>query len=242
MGIYDDTVIVSARYDDDNGEYSGSVHLFVRNNGVWTHEAKLLAPDGSANDGFGYSVGIYGDTAIIVAWGDNDNGCSSGSVHLFVWNNGVWPHQAKLLAPDGSAFDCFGHSVGIYGDTAIIGAYGDDDNGSASGSVNVFVRVNDVWPHQAKLLAPDGSADDDVGYIVGIYGDTVIIGAYGDDDNGSASGSVHLFIRTGVTWTHQAKLVDPDGFTGDEFGLSVNVYNGTIISGSKSGELYVFST
>ena len=77
---------------------------------------------------------------------------------------------------------------------------------------------------------------------MGIYGDTVIIGAYGDDDNGSDSGSVHLFVRNGVTWTHQAKLVDPDGFTGDEFGLSVNVYNGTIISGSKSGELYVFST
>ena len=56
MGIYDDTVIVSARYDDDNGEYSGSVHLFVRNNGVWTHQAKLLAPDGSAGDHFGWSV------------------------------------------------------------------------------------------------------------------------------------------------------------------------------------------
>jgi len=240
VGVYGDTVIIGAWGDNDNGYYSGSVHVFVRVNGVWTQQAKLLAADGSTIDYFGYSVGIYGDTVIVGAYGDDDNGSNSGSVHLFVRNNGVWTHQAKLVAPDGSASDAFGSSVGVYDDTVIIGANVDDDNGSHSGSVHVFVRYNGVWTHQAKLLAPDGSAADDFGRSMGIYGDTVIIGAPYDDDNGSDSGSVHLFVRNGVTWTHQAKLLAPDGSANDRFGSSANVYNGTIIGGSLTGEGYVF--
>jgi len=96
-------------------------------------------------------VAIYGDTALFRAT-ENDNGCVF--VHV-VDETGKWTEQAKLVAPDGSADDDFGYSVGIYGDTAIVGANRDDDKGSNSGSVHVFVRNNGVWTHQAKLLALD---------------------------------------------------------------------------------------
>jgi len=228
VGIYDDTVIV--------GSTSGSVHLFNRNNGVWTHQAKIVAPDGTVNTNFGRSVGVYDDTAIISAEFDDDKGSYSGSVHLFVRNNGVWTHQAKLLAPDGSSFVQFGITVGIYGDTAIIGAL----EYNASGSVHLFVRNGVTWTHQAKLVAPDGSEADHF-YTVGLYGDTVIVGAFqDDDDNGSDSGSVHVFVRNNGVWTPQAKLLAPDRSPGDHFGSSVDVYNGTIISGSYTGKSYVF--
>ena len=180
---------------------------------------------------------VYDDTAIIGKEFDDDKGPSSGSVHIFVRNNGVWTDQAKLLDPDGSQFVQFGGSVGIYGDTAIIGALEFD----ASGSVHLFVRNGVTWTHQAKLLAPDGSAGDQF-RIVGIYGDTAIVGAYrdNDDDKGLNSGSVHVFVGNNGVWTPQAKLLAPDGSPEDQFGSSVSVYNGTIISGSVTGKAYVF--
>ena len=76
--------------------------------------------------------------------------------------------------------DVFGYSVSIDGDTAVIGAYGDDDNGSYSGSAYVYVRSNGVWSEQAKLTASDGAASDRFGYSVSIDGDTAVIGAYFD--------------------------------------------------------------
>ena len=49
---------------------------------------------------------------------------------MYVRSNGVWSEQQKLTASDGAEYDEFGISVSIDGDTAVIGAVGDDDNGS----------------------------------------------------------------------------------------------------------------
>jgi hypothetical protein len=101
---------------------------------------KLLAEDGAAGDAFGYSVAVYGDTAVIGAYGDDDKGLNSGSAYVFVRSENTWEQQFKLTAPadDGYAYDVFGQSVAVDGDTAVIGAYGDDDNGLNSGSAYVF--------------------------------------------------------------------------------------------------------
>ena len=177
---------------------------------------------------WGFRVAIYGDTSLSGA-PENGRGC----VFVHVLNDtGKWIEQAKLVALDGSVRDSFEYSVGIHGDTAIVGAYGDDDNGPASGSVHVFVRNYGVWTHQAKLLYPDGSAGDYFGFSLGIYGDTVIVGALGNDDNGSNSGSSHLFFPNGVTWTHQANLLAPDGSAGDQFGRNVGIYVDAVIVGA----------
>ena len=69
-----------------------------------------------------------------------------------------WLEQAKLLASDGAVEDDFGYSVSISGDYAIVGAWGDDDNGVLSGSAYIFKRDDTSWTEQAKLLASDGAA------------------------------------------------------------------------------------
>jgi len=95
---------------------------------------------------------------------------------------------------DGAAGDWFGGSVSIDGDYALIGAFGDDDDGADSGSAYVFKRSGTTWAEEAKLTALDGASSDWFGFSVSIDGEYAIIGAYLDDDNGSQSGSAYVFM------------------------------------------------
>ena len=101
--------------------------------------------------------------------------------------------NAKLTASDAAAGDAFGFSVAVSGDTAVIGAIFDDDAGSFSGSAYVFTRSGTTWTEQAKLTASDGAWGDLFGNSVAISGDTLLVGAYGDDDLGDGSGSAYVF-------------------------------------------------
>ena len=253
------TAVIGAHGDDDRGSESGSAYVFTRSGSSWTQQAKLTASDGAAGDIFGYSVAVSGDgnTAVIGAYGDDDRGIESGSAYVFTRSGGSWTQQAKLTASDGAAGDVFdfGYSVAVSGDgsTAVIGAYGDDDRGSESGSAYVFTRSGGSWTQQAKLTASDGAAGDVFGYSVAVSGDgsTAVIGAHGDDDRGSESGSAYVFTRSGSSWTQQAKLTASDGAAGDIFGYSVAVSgdgNTAVIGaygdddrGIESGSAYVFT-
>jgi hypothetical protein len=204
----------------------------------WIEIQKILAPDVLEYDDFGSSISIFGDTALIGEHYDDDNGWCSGSAYVFTRTGTTWTQQAKLLASDSSEYDYFGSSVSIFGDTALIGAYG-------SASAYVFTRTGTIWTQQAKLLASDGAIDDYFGNSVLIDSDTVLIGARGDDDNGYDSGSAYVFTRTGTTWTQQAKLLASDGTEYDGFGCSVSLDGDTTLTGapelsSNNGSVYVF--
>ncbi|EJK77280.1 hypothetical protein THAOC_00897, partial [Thalassiosira oceanica] len=82
--IHGETIVAGAPWDGDNGFESGSAHVFVRSGEEWTHQAKLLAPDGAAGDYFGWSVAIYGDSIVVGADRDDGNEGASGSAHIFV--------------------------------------------------------------------------------------------------------------------------------------------------------------
>jgi len=85
---------------------------------------------------------LYGETALIGAYGDNDNGkTDSGSVYVFTRSStdGTFMQQSKLHASDAEVDDRFGRSASLYDNTALIGAYYDNNNSkSKSGSVYVF--------------------------------------------------------------------------------------------------------
>ena len=157
VAISEDTVMVGASGNTDNGINSGAVYIFTRSGSIWTQEAKLLANDGTAGDNFGSSVAISENTMIIGADNDNDYGEYAGSAYIFTRSGSIWTQEAKLAANDGEARDFFGTSVDINGNTAIIGAYQDDDNGKYSGSAYVFTRSGTSWNQQSKLLASDGA-------------------------------------------------------------------------------------
>lgn len=246
VSLSGDTVLIGAIYDGDNGVHSGSVHVFTRSGTTWILQTKLLASDGAAENQFGYSVSLDGDTALIGAPFDDENGNFSGSVYVFTRTGNTWIQQVKLLASDGAADDHFGSSVAISDNTALIGAPLDD---TSRGSAYIFTRTGTTWTQQAKLISTDGVLYDKFGNSVSLDGDTALIGAPFDDDNGDRSGSVYMFTRTGATWTQQAKLLAIDGAEDDNFGYSVSVSGNTALIGTvyddnngvDSGSAYVFA-
>ena len=210
---------------------------------VVVEDFKLVAGDPENYDRFGYSVSISGDYAVIGAWRDDT---SRGSAYVFHHDGTTWTQQAKLVASDGSDSDNFGVGVAISGDYAVIGAYGDDDTMSNSGSAYVFHRDGTTWTEQAKLVAADGGTNDRFGYAVSISGDYAVIGAYGDWVGGNSSGSAYVFHRNETTWTEQAKLVASDSAQNGYFGTSVSISGDYAVVGAYgdggdwSGAAYVF--
>ncbi len=249
VSLNGDTALIGANRDDDNGNRSGSAYVFTRTGTTWTQQAKLIASDGASEERFGIAIALEGDTALIGSE-TPDNGQYSGSVYVFTRIGTTWTEQQKLLASDGAAIDWFGFSIALDGDTALFAASRDDDNGVDSGSAYVFTRTGTTWTEQAKLLPLDGAAGDLFsGYAVSVEGDTAVIGAYQDDDNGVDSGSAYVFTRTGTSWTQQAKLVASDSAAGDWFGNAVALSGNTAFIGAccdddngvDSGSAYMFT-
>jgi uncharacterized protein YceK len=250
VSLSGDTALIGAPWDDDKGVDSGSAYVFTRSGTTWTQQAKLLPSDNTAGDSFAYCVSIDGDTALIGAQGDASL-VDNGTAYVFTRSGTTWTLEQKLFASDGAAGDCFGFMVSIKGDTALIGADWDDDNGVDSGSAYVFTRSGTTWTQQAKLIASDGVTGDDFsGGGVYLYGDTALIGAYLDDDNGVDSGSAYVFTRSGTTWTQEAKLLPSDGAANDQFSMgAVSLEGDTAFigawynddNGANSGSAYVFT-
>ncbi len=156
-----------------------------------------------------------------------------------------------MTAGDAADSDEFGYSVSVSGDTVVVGSRRDDDGGTFSGSAYVFTRSGSTWSEQAKLVDSNAVAFDEFGSSVSVYGDTVVVGSYGDDDFGNRSGSAFVFTRSGSSWSQQAQLVASDAFQGNEFGSSVSISGDTVVVGSRfgrsvdgtsrSGSAYVFT-
>ncbi len=243
-----DTALVGSEWDDDGGSAAGSAYVFVGSGTSWSQQAKLTPSDPASNDHFGYSVSLSGLTALVGSPEDDDGGSASGSAYVFVRSGTAWSQQAKLTASDAAANDYFGHAVSVSGDTALIGAHLDDDGGNSSGSCYVFVRTGTSWSQQAKLTANDGAAGDRFGAAVSVHGTTALVGAYADDDWGSASGSAYVFVRSGTSWSPQTKLTPGDAEAGDFFAFSVSCFGDRALVGAYgdddaglgAGAAYVF--
>ncbi|MBM4112810.1 MAG: integrin [Phycisphaerae bacterium] len=230
--------------------------------------AYLKASNTDALDLFGSSVGVSGDTAVVGAYMEDssatgvngndadDSASNSGAAYVFVRKGGAWTQQAYLKASNAQANDWFGYAVAISGDTIVVGARLEDgsatgvngdetSNGaSSSGAAYVFVRDGDAWTQQAYLKASNTGAVDVFGSSVAIDGDTIVVGAYGEDSsspgvngdqssNGAlSSGAAYVFVREGGAWSQQAYLKASNPGAGDDVGWSVAVSGDTVVVGA----------
>jgi hypothetical protein len=254
VAISGETAVVGSPFDDGPaGSFQGSAYVFARSGGVWSLQQRLFALDAASGDFFGISVAISGETVVVGSSGaDGGAGLSQGSAYVFARSGGVWTQQQKLAAPDAAAFDQFGVSVAISGDTAVVGSPGADGAGGIDqGSAYVFARSGGAWTQQQKLAAPDAAAFDQFGGSVAISGDTIVASSPFDDGAGGIDqGSAYVFAHSGGVWTQQQKLEAPDAAGIDEFGISVAISGDTVVVGAPfddgaagidQGSAYVFA-
>jgi len=279
VAVSGDTVVVGGGDDssatgvngnqaDNSAPGSGAAYVFVRSGVTWTQQAYLKASNTEAGDSFG-SVAVSGDTVVVgasreysSATGVNGNQADnsapdSGAAYVFVRSGGTWTQQAYLKASNAGRNDYFGASVGVSGDTVVVGASGErssatgvngnqaDNSAINSGAVYVFVRSGATWTQQAYLKASNTEAGDYFGSSVAVSGDTVVVGADEERSNATGvngneadnstpgSGAAYVFVRNGGTWTQQAYLKASNTEMGDEFGRSVAVSGDTLIVGAS---------
>jgi len=253
---------------------SGAAYVFVRNGGAWTQQAYLKATQPGFGDQFGISVAVSGDR-IIVGAPYEDSGQAgpqglgvlldetvpvAGAAYVYVRSGSTWtPDQVLKGIPHAS--DQFGQSVGVSGETFVVGAPGDPSsartvNGDpgnseapSSGAAYVFRRNGSLWTYD-YLKAPNADPNDLFGRSVAVSGDYVVVGALGessqgafryptpDDNSMGGAGAAYVFRRkphpvTGrPTWSFDAFLKSPAPDAEDSFGRAVAISGRHVVVGA----------
>ncbi len=264
VAVSGDTAVVGAYREDgatNSLADSGAVYVFTRSAGTWTQQAVLRASNAGADDIFGSSLAISGDTIIVGALredGPTNLASNSGAAYVFVRSGTTWTQQTILRASNAEANDWFGFSVAISGSTAVVGAPFEDglvNNVSDSGAVYVFVRSGNTWTEQTMLRASNAGPSDNLGWAVSLANDSLLASAVGEDKPVppvTNSGAAYLFTRAGNVWTESAILRASNADVNDGFGTSVALFGDTALFGAPnedgpannvadSGAAYVFN-
>lgn len=287
VAISGDTLVVgSLKHSFDGGGYSnvsmaGAVFAFTRTGGVWSQQQKII-PTGVnarvASDYFGNSLALSGDTLAVGSKGQDfdSNGVNAasgaGAVYIFTRASSVWSLQEKLVASGTNARnsnDEFGSSVGLFGDTLVVGAakHAYDLLGSiakitAAGGAFIFVRSGSTWSLHQKLIAfgvNGRNANDGFATSLAIGPAGIIVGSpmHDFDENGETSisnaGAVYTYTRNGIYWSEHEKIVaTAPGSRGAEkyFGSSVCLAGSAAqpiigigssgVANSIQGDAYIF--
>lgn len=219
-----------------------------------TFVKKLLAPDGEANDRFGYVHSVDGDRLAVSALGDDDVGADAGSVTVFERNAGGvnnWGAVAKFVASDGADDDRFGQGLSLAGDVLFVGPFNYETPKPGAAYVFDLRGPPGAWGEVARLVPSDGTVNDFFGRFLATNGEIALIGAFGEDSAASDSGAVYLFEGDpgdpGV-WAETHKLKAPVPDANDFFGRRFGFDDSSVVvaafkdddNGTDAGAAYVF--
>lgn len=271
----------SANASPDNSFLSsGAVYVYKRTGVTWAQEAYIKASNANASDSFGGSgLSLDGDLLAVgatnedsnqtsitsgsVASGDNSS-LSSGAVYLYKRSQASWFEYGYVKASNNDAYDYFGTSVALSGDTLAVSATSEsanlatitngatsseDDTLASSGAVYIYTQNAGYWGQQAYIKASNADASDSFGAGIALSGDTLAVGAPYEDSNQknisntatssadnslSNSGALYVYKRVNGIWT-QESFIKPSGATaGDQFGKAINISGNTIVVGVSS--------
>ena len=212
VALYGSLALVGApRYDAGIpfGEV-GAVYVFDLNTGL--EVTKLFASDGVGSHGFGGTIVVDGNYALIGDSSHDGLGVDAGAVYVFNLTTGQ--EERILFADDAEAHDLFGGCIDLEGDLAVISAHGDDDQGMEAGAAYLF----DISTGQQlyKLHGSDIATAHEFGISVALSGNTVLVGADRHSHNFIKSGSVYVFDAT--TGLEVAELLPPSPQVGLGYG------------------------
>lgn len=258
VSISDSYAIVGAYQEDDaGGANSGKAYIFNPSTGALLRTLNNPnAYSGSADDYFGYAVGISSNYAIVGAYQEDDvGGSSSGKAYIFNPSTGALLHTLNNPNAYGtSASDRFGRVVAISDSYAVVGADQEDPPADTDGGVlYIFNPSTGALLHALNHPNPySTSSGDRYPSAVAVSGDYVIAGDYGEEDAAGNSGSGRAYIFNASTGTLLHTLDNPNPYstsTSDSFGVSVGISGNYAIVGASledetggvsSGKAYIF--
>lgn len=234
---------------------SGAAYVYERSGQQWQPISYLKASNGEADDELGQAVAVSGDTIAVGAPGEssgdatepNDNSASrSGAVYVFQRVGASHEQVAYLKASNADAGDAFGSRLALASDTLVVGATGEGTLGGDgkksnelrpnSGAAYVFERQSGAWVQTAYLKAPSPAEDAYFGNALALEGDTLVVGALGDDSGElPLSGTVYLYTRTPQGWQLRTTRKAPNAEIGDRYGSSVAI-SPTLLAVGASNE------
>jgi len=216
---------------------SGAAYIFVADDGVWQETGVRRSTDAEEGDQFGCAAAIDADIAVVGACRE-DGGVDAGAAYVMARNQdgaGQWGQVTTLRASDAQADDIFGYSVGISGDTIVVGA-------PSAEAAYIFERNQggpDNWGQVTILHGSDGTVDDDFGRSVAISGGIVVVGAMGEDgglgDPIPGAGAAYIFARDqggAGCWGEVTILRASDAEESDYFGMSIGVSGDAVVVGA----------
>lgn len=257
VSISENFILVGSHNEDFdvNGNDSilnaGLAYMYELNSGQWVFNSKIESEDRETYGTFGFSVDLTDEYAMIGApaenYDTNSNNSlnSAGAVYIFKNNSGTWIRIIKLVPSDRASFDYFGTSVAIDSANAVVGTFKNLNAGAAY----VFKLSSGRWIPDVKLLAKVRAAGDYFSYSVDIDKETIVIGAYQEDqDSADANtmnnaGSAYIFKKnTNGIWQQIKKLCSHDRFANDNFAQGVAIYQNIVICGAPNSDKDTAST
>jgi hypothetical protein len=251
-------IAVSAIGTDVNGSRSGSIYVYEYNieTDNWDQIGQPMHGD-YWGDRFGFSCQISGDGSTVIGGSrhNDTNGTNSGHIKVYTYDgqNDVWVQKGESL-PGYDGGDRFGITTSISHNGSIIasGAPYANDNGGNSGHVRVYGFDGIQWVQLGSTIPGDYSSDEFGSHVkLDSAGLQLVIGSPRNDDNGSNSGQVKVYIfNTGtMEWEQLGQTLLGDN-NGDRFGTHVDMTNngmGIIIGAPRSdtpdnlaGSVYVY--
>ena len=222
VALAGDLLAVAARGADDAGSESGAVYVFRETGDVWTQEARLTAPAGAADDRFGFSLALSGDTLAVGADGSDVAAGDAGAVYVYVYDGGGWTLQATLASASAARDDRFGTAVALQGDQLAVGVPRRDVSGQPNaGVVEVWQRSAGVWSLDDVLADPAPVGFDNLGTSVALDDGRVLAGEPHDDAAGAQAGTALLFGRVAGRWSLVSELGGSLVDASDQFGHGV---------------------
>ncbi len=227
VDVYGNWAIVGSPQHDGAGSNAGAAYLFSRSSGSWAQSTKLQPALGGVR--FGTAVALDQGTAAIGA----PSAGSGGEVTTYTESMGSWALEDTLDGMDTASGDAFGTTLSLDQDTMAVGATGDDDNGSESGSAYIFSRSGMVWNQEDKVVASDGSSADHFGSALWIDGSTLVVGAPNHNPGSASSGGAsYVFAESAGTWSQQQKLTANTPQSEDQLGTGVAVEGNLLWAGA----------